>query len=431
MKKILLSLAATVIALIASEIGLRILEPELSMYQEGGNSVYRLKPGYRNASREINSLGFRNPEFGIQKTPGKKRILFIGDSFTFGATPSAQSFPRQFEAMSGEGGDGCEAINAGVPGYSTVHEYYFLKDHCGSLGADTVVLSIFVGNDIEENAVFHDVEKEGVYLISTRMRSREKGLQKIIALFHRSRIISLVKNRFFSYESLVDRNIDSLISEVLRRYMNWHRHGIFDDTAFAYNLKGFYNTLHGKQCSEKNSLAIAGKIAEWSAAAVTDAELIKMLSGILSEGLSGQEQTERAYSRAVYLAVQLKHTDIYFGGTLEKGWSGTAGALGKIRDLCAERGQQLFVLIIPDETQLKLTMQQEVVRFNLDRKEPPDFELPQKKLKVMLEGLGIEYMDILPLFRQEGGSCYLQHNTHCNSIGNSIIALAVLELSES
>ncbi len=429
-KNLTVFVVAVIFSVITVEIALHFIFPSSSMYIEGGNSVYRLKPGYNKFNRNINSLGFRNSEFTVRKEAGKRRILFIGDSFTFGATSSEHSFPGQFEALVNEGYPDYEVINGGVPAYSTVHEYYFLKDYCRELDADIVVLALYVGNDIEENAVFDDVEREGSYLISTRMRSPERKIQKFIAFVNKSKIVSLIRNSFFSYERLVDRNTEQLVNNVINRYLKWYGNNIVDNYALHYNFTGFYFSLQGRKCSAYNSQKLEETIRLWSDGVLPDNDFRSYLWHFLTEGLSGQKRSERGYSRAVYLALQLKHTEIYYTDSLKEGWNGTAGVLKKIKDLCLERKQKLVVVVIPDETQLQLWLQQEVLRYNLDRVDKPDFDLPQKRLAEILKELNIDFIDILPIFRKRTDSLYLKYNSHCNRIGNMIIAEEVYNFLE-
>lgn len=77
-------------------------------------------------SVDINSLGFRDLEFPVEKPKGELRILTIGDSFTFGSgVQLADSWPQVLEEMLEEERQGpVEVINGGYaagshwpPGY--------------------------------------------------------------------------------------------------------------------------------------------------------------------------------------------------------------------------------------------------------------------------------------------------------------------------
>jgi hypothetical protein len=62
----------------------------------------------------------------LAKIPGRTRILFLGDSFTFGwGLELDYSFVKQLERMLGD--ERWEVINLGVPGYNTIAEVAHLE----------------------------------------------------------------------------------------------------------------------------------------------------------------------------------------------------------------------------------------------------------------------------------------------------------------
>lgn len=100
------------------------------------------------------SLSIHGRLIPLQKQKGTRRILFIGDSGTFGSgVPFEQSFPFVFEEARrrGSSSERLEVINAGRRGLSTVGEIQLLKDDLLRLQPDVVVLGIFMANDINFN----------------------------------------------------------------------------------------------------------------------------------------------------------------------------------------------------------------------------------------------------------------------------------------
>src|SRR5688500_15303119 len=96
------SLATLAILFTLAEIGARLLVPEdvLSpykpVYRRDPIAGYTLQPCYRGYSLgawlEINSLGYRGPEWPLAKPPNTCRIALIGDSHAFGfGVPFASS----------------------------------------------------------------------------------------------------------------------------------------------------------------------------------------------------------------------------------------------------------------------------------------------------------------------------------------------------
>ncbi|OGW72586.1 MAG: hypothetical protein A2Y02_01475 [Omnitrophica bacterium GWA2_52_12] len=128
--------------------------------QYGEFSIRRNEPlsRYRHKSYDgawefrINRRGFRDDrDFPYDKTPGVKRILVLGDSFTAGYEVSqADSFSAQLEGILRGKGLNVEVINSGVSGFSTAEELVFLEQEGLKYQPDAVVLAYFT-NDPEDN----------------------------------------------------------------------------------------------------------------------------------------------------------------------------------------------------------------------------------------------------------------------------------------
>ncbi|MDO8634603.1 MAG: SGNH/GDSL hydrolase family protein [archaeon] len=106
-------------------------------------------------SVKTNSIGLRGGEIS-QKTPGKTRILLLGDSFTFGyGVAEGETFGKTTEKKLGEH---FEVINAGAISYSPMLEYLQLKKIFGKINPDIVVLN-FDMSDVQDD---YEYEKEAV-----------------------------------------------------------------------------------------------------------------------------------------------------------------------------------------------------------------------------------------------------------------------------
>lgn len=105
---------------------------------------------------QTNSLGYRDREPVAASDDQKLRVLFLGDSFTWGDEVSAQDrFPDLLEASCGSHCDRLpqiHAINRGIIGYGTAQELlqYLLTRHGEPF--DIVILSVFSGNDLTDNS---------------------------------------------------------------------------------------------------------------------------------------------------------------------------------------------------------------------------------------------------------------------------------------
>lgn len=106
----------------------------------------------------INSLGFRDPPMLIEKRSGKRRVLFLGDSMTWGW--GVNDGERFTDLVAGALGERVEIFNAAVPGYGTDQQLWTLEARGGELAPDLIVL-VFVLNDIPEceRAVAYDMHK--------------------------------------------------------------------------------------------------------------------------------------------------------------------------------------------------------------------------------------------------------------------------------
>ena len=97
---------------------------------------------------KINSKGLRGPEKEYGKPQDKKRILFLGDSFTFGTgVEQDESFVWRIQKLADPKLD---IINGGAPGSSTNEEFRFLSSEGFRYAPDGVVL-VFFQNDIQDN----------------------------------------------------------------------------------------------------------------------------------------------------------------------------------------------------------------------------------------------------------------------------------------
>jgi hypothetical protein len=104
-----------------------------------------------------NNQGFRDKDYGLKK---KDRILFIGDSFTWGYDVEEKNrFTNNLQQKLLNSHD---VLNMGVSGYGTDQSYLILQDYFESSQADIVFLLFCMMNDREENmskSVYHGYYK--------------------------------------------------------------------------------------------------------------------------------------------------------------------------------------------------------------------------------------------------------------------------------
>jgi len=120
---------------------------------------YTLRRGRINAwgtSFEPNETGYRTVSLAGKKPAGTLRVLFLGDSWTFGmGLQEADTFPRRFEELARQLGAGngrrVQAVNLGMPGYNTANEIAALDFFWERVRPDAVVLCP-TSNDADSSA---------------------------------------------------------------------------------------------------------------------------------------------------------------------------------------------------------------------------------------------------------------------------------------
>jgi lysophospholipase L1-like esterase len=114
------------------------------------NQRVELQPGTRFANTvAIDSLGYRGPHIPRAKPPAELRVLFVGDSFTWGHNVADdETLPSQLEQrLMGRCG-AARVVNAGLSG-STILGQQAMVERGLTLNPDLVVL-MFHENDIDE-----------------------------------------------------------------------------------------------------------------------------------------------------------------------------------------------------------------------------------------------------------------------------------------
>lgn len=95
-----------------------------------------------------NSEGWRDVEHTFEKAKGRVRVLFVGDSFTFGTVPFAALYTRRVEAKLHEMGyPSVEVISIGVGGWGPDQELEVLRNEGVRYDPDLVIYQ-FCSNDI-------------------------------------------------------------------------------------------------------------------------------------------------------------------------------------------------------------------------------------------------------------------------------------------
>jgi len=143
----------------------------------------------RPVSKPRNSLGYRDLERAVEKPPGARRIVVLGDSFTWGAgVDFDDAYPRRLErALARRHGGAVEVVNLALPAFKTDDELAVLETQGFAYRPDAVLLG-FVLNDAEEAA---SAEKRRA---ADWIRTRSEGPR----LLDRSALLRFVRLRLWA-----------------------------------------------------------------------------------------------------------------------------------------------------------------------------------------------------------------------------------------
>jgi hypothetical protein len=125
----------------------------------------------------VNSLGFRSPEITVAKPPATKRVLFLGDSYTFGqGLNDDETLPSQVGMELDRLFPGAfQVVNAGVYGYCTANELDLFRAYGARLKPDLVVV-VMPLHDVFDNKAWYVLSQRGeltkVTRTSTYVQSR-------------------------------------------------------------------------------------------------------------------------------------------------------------------------------------------------------------------------------------------------------------------
>lgn len=151
-----------VIALVVAEVALRVIMPFQQQrdtehvfftYDEtlgwanlpGSSGVFTIPSGTTTVN--ISAEGWRDADLPQEKTPGRKRILFLGDSQAWGYGVEQD---KRFSDYVRAAFDNADVLNMGVSGYGTAQEDLQLRTKGIAYQPDIVVVA-FYSNDLFDN----------------------------------------------------------------------------------------------------------------------------------------------------------------------------------------------------------------------------------------------------------------------------------------
>jgi hypothetical protein len=159
-KKIPITLAICITPLLTAlclfillEISLRIyntFDPSFPIVPDTTYLKYRGKPYTEEFNGfKLNSRGYKDTEFCNNKSPGRFRILALGDSQTYGAVPYPDCYMTLVENGLRSAHPDCEILNMGVPSTGPVDYLSILLNEGLDLHPDMVLLNFNIYDDFK------------------------------------------------------------------------------------------------------------------------------------------------------------------------------------------------------------------------------------------------------------------------------------------
>ena len=163
-----LVLCSVSVTLLIGELVVRTFMPEWSdqwkMWRLDPIYAFGLQPNVRNAtvhglSKEFafqfstNAEGLRmDYDLSVRKSPGSRRIIFVGDSFTFGyGVQQKEVFSGELQRLLDPDRRRIEIINAGFAGGFTLDtEYLFTREVAAKWNPDLVLVGVCLSNDLDD-----------------------------------------------------------------------------------------------------------------------------------------------------------------------------------------------------------------------------------------------------------------------------------------
>jgi len=180
-----LLLASVAVALLLAELAARLL----GAGSPGPSGYAPVKTGRRDR-QPINALGYRDLERAQPKPEGVRRVVCLGDSFTWGVgVLFDDAWPQRIERLLTRArGERWEAVNLAEPGMNAVEESQRLASEGFGYGPDVVVVG-YVLNDSEDLDAAEARRAEDW----AEEQQRQKGALE--AFLDRSALVRLVRTR--------------------------------------------------------------------------------------------------------------------------------------------------------------------------------------------------------------------------------------------
>lgn len=358
----------------------RIPHPVLGWALEPGAS-YSNRLMETTAHVTYNSKGLRDVERAVDKPERTFRILVLGDSFMEAYSVNLNhAFHRQLETLARQAGREIEVINLGVGGYGTLQEYLIFKEVGQLYAPDLVLLGLYVANDVRNNSL--ELERM-LHGSSMKLESRPFLLPTADRNWRITRVnFEQAKHR---YEA-VQTQQNTLLSRLVNR----------------------------------SRLVRISKIA------------IANQSQSPQQSLTVQTESGNALNAQERLDLAL-HGVNYCDETAEymRAWRITRHILTRLKRAVELNGSKLIVFSVPafeevSPSEIEKARERSPDPDRICLEEAPGYH----QLAQMLQELDIEFVDLLPVFRQtmreQDTDLFWRSDRHWNPAGHTLAAQTVV-----
>lgn len=322
-----------------------------------------------------NSMGFRDDEHFLNKKNRIKRIIVLGDSFTWGwGIDKNDVFTEKLESKL----QNTEVINMGIPGSGIAQEYIILKEYALKFNPDIVILGFFLDDFLSKKLL----EK-----IALRKIYWNKRISKTKFITYSEEKAYLSGNQYLKvpYISVGQQIIYNQVTENIKEKV----------------LNNFFLTA-------QKFLRSHSALFNFIATKIKTTEKLEWLRKIFIE-LGGMKKLPDI-SIVASQALKLKDQ-----------WEYTGKALLKMKDLAERHDFKLIVVIIPEKPQVyKKFWSMISSQHNISA---DDLDLPNRFIKETCEQNNIYVLDLLPEFRKyadKGENLYFDYDPHWNSRGHEV-----------
>jgi lysophospholipase L1-like esterase len=205
---------------------------------------WKKKPGKTPISKDskkyefINEDGFKDKNKKIEKEPFVKRVLFLGDSYTYGVlVPNEYIFPAVFEELiKTSQTEKYEIINAAIPAWGTDQQLLYLEQKGLQYKPDYVIL-VICPNDIR------DVYGKNFFYIDETNSLKKSGKPEISL---KNRILWYFANHFHLYQFIqkmlgteygqFNNNYNSLSYQISTGFLVNHNEWCKDEVLYLRKL---------------------------------------------------------------------------------------------------------------------------------------------------------------------------------------------------